>query len=197
MTMGLRKEKLLTFSKEEKKEIEAALKNVLDDIDELWKHSSKQEFYTYYNIKNNGWYDDSGCFVINADGIKIKDYQEDYMLEQFKKVIKRPKIKNYTAVYHFLKEYDQIRDSLEKSIIQTNKTKGKGIQEIIDVKNKYAKEATIELDLPDTINPHSIELKEENGKTVGEIKMGYGTIRIITKGAITINKSEKPKVKSK
>ena len=51
MAMGLRKEQLLSFSKDEKKEIEAALNNVLDDIDELWKQSSKQEIYTYYKIR--------------------------------------------------------------------------------------------------------------------------------------------------
>ena len=76
------------------------------------------------------------------------------------------------------------------SLFESNESKGKGIQEIIDIKNKYAKEATIELDLPDTLNPHAIELKEEGGKTIGEIKMGYGVIRIITKGSITINRSE-------
>ena len=190
MATGLRKEQLLSFSKDEKKEIEAALNNVLDDIDELWKQSSKQEIYTYYKIRTNSWDEDSWCFLINGDGVKIKDYPEEYMLEQFKKVIRRPKIKNYTAVYYFLKQYDQIRDYLERRIVESNESKGKGIQEIIDIKNKYAKEATIELDLPDTLNPHAIELKEEGGKTIGEIKMGYGVIRIITKGSITINRSE-------
>ena len=91
---------------------------------------------------------------------------------QFKKVIKRPKIKNYTAVYYFLKCYDDVRSYVEKSIISANDAKGKGIQEIIDIKNKYAKEATIEVDLPETMNPHSIEVKEENGRTIGEINMG-------------------------
>ena len=190
MATGLRKEQLLSFSKDEKKEIEAALNNVLDDIDELWKQSSKQEIYTYYKIRTNSWDEDSWCFLINGDGVKIKDYPEEYMLEQFKKVIRRPKIKNYTAVYYFLKQNDQIRDYLERRFVQSNESKGKGIQEIIDIKNKYAKEATIELDLPDTLNPHAIELKEEGGKTIGEIKMGYGVIRIITKGSITINRSE-------
>lgn len=190
MAMGFSKEDLLIFSKEEKKEIEAALNNVLDDLEELWKHSSKTEIYTYYRLKRNGWDSDSWRFQINENGIAIKDYPEEYVLEHFKKVIKRPKIKNYTAVYYFLKSYDEVRGYVERTIVSTNEAKGKGIQDIIDIKNKYAKEATIEVDLPETMNPHSIEVKEENGKTIGEIKMGYGAIRIITKGPISITRSE-------
>lgn len=188
--MGFKKEDLLVFSKEEKKEIDQALSNVLDDLEELWKHSSKTEIYTYYRFNRNSWDTDSWRFSINEDGITIKDYPDEYALMQFKKVIKRPKIKNYTAIYYFLKCYDDVRSYVEKSIISANDAKGKGIQEIIDIKNKYAKEATIEVDLPETMNPHSIEVKEENGRTIGEINMGYGAIRIITKGPISITRSE-------
>jgi len=193
--MGLRKNDLLTFTREEKKEIDEALNNVLDDINELWKKSSKEEIYTYYSIKSDEF--DDWRFSIDAEGIRIRNYPDEYVLEQFKKIVRRPKIKNYTVVYYFLKKYDGIRTHLESSIISANKEKGLGIQEIIDIKNKYAKEATIEVDLPQTLNSHSIDIREENGRTIGEIKMGYGAIRIITMGPITVNKGENSKLMKK
>lgn len=194
--MEISKDDLLTFTKEEKKEIDAALNNVLDDLDELWKHSSKQEVYTYFYMRRSDWDEEMIRLSIDQEGIKLGDDPE-YILEQFKKVNKRPKVKNYTAVFYFLKEYDYVRQKIEEKIIKANTRKGKGIQQIIDIKNKYAKEATIEVDLPETMNPHSIELKKENGQTVGEIRMGFGAIRIITKGPITIIKNEEEKVKRK
>lgn len=194
--MEISKDDLLTFTKEEKQEIDAALSNVLDDLDELWKHSSKQEVYTYFYMRRSDWDEEMIRLSIDQEGIKLGDDPE-YILEQFKKVNKRPKVKNYTAVFYFLKEYDYVRQKIEEKIIKANTRKGKGIQQIIDIKNKYAKETTIEVDLPETINPHSIELKKENGQTIGEIRMGFGAIRIITKGPITIVKSEEEKVKRK
>ena len=81
--MEISKDDLLTFTKEEKKEIDAALNNVLDDLDELWKHSSKQEVYTYFYMRRSDWDEEMIRLSIDQEGIKLGDDPE-YILEQFK-----------------------------------------------------------------------------------------------------------------
>ena len=74
--------------------------------------------------------------------------------------------------------------------------KQQGIEAIIDIRNKYAKAATIEIEVPETINQHTLTVKQENGEAIGEIRFGRDTIRLITKGTVVVNDSRtKEKVK--
>ena len=58
------------------------------------------------------------------------------------------------------------------------------------MRNKYQKEAIIELELEDAMNKHQLEITKENGKTIGKINMGYGAIKIITRGEISLIQKE-------
>lgn len=49
-------------------------------------------------------------------------------------------------------------------------------------KAKKIKSATIEIDLPSSINQHSIEVFKENGRNIGIIDFGGRTVKIITDG---------------
>lgn len=186
----------LIFTKEEKKEIRKALNVILDDLEELWSLAELEELYTYYTPER--FSTRSGKITINKQGIKIGSYSDAKFIEKFGLVNARPKIKDYTQIYYFLKNYEEIRKYFETTISRNRDNKGKGIAEIIELRKKYEKEATIELDLPETMNQHTLSVKKEDGKTIGEIKMGYGTIRIITKGNVVVAKTkEEVKVKKK
>lgn len=186
----------LKFTKEEKKEIKKALDVILDDLEELWSLAELEEIYTYYNAER--FSTRSTKILINKQGIQIGSYSETEFLEKFGLINKRPRIKDYTKIYYFLKNYEEIRKYFEETITRNRNNKNKGINEIIELRKKYEKEATIELDLPETMNPHTLKVVKEDGKTIGEIKMGYGTIRIITKGNVVLAKQkEDVKVKKK
>ena len=188
--MSLSSSDMLKFTKEEKREITLALNNVLDDLDALWAASSMESLYHYFDLKGEEWGMDDWTFIIDKEGIRIKDYPKEIILETFGRKNKRPKIKDYTEVFYFIKQYDQIRRKVESKIIRSNKEKEKGIEAIVDIKNRYEKEATIEIEVPDSINPHSLTVRQEDGKAVGELRMGAGVIRIITKGSILVNNEQ-------
>ena len=195
--MSLASYETLTFTQEEKKEIALALNNVLDDLEALWSITPTKSIYAYYNIKDDDWSSDSRELKIDIEGIKIID-REEIILEKFGRKNIRPKITEYTEIFYFIKKYEKIRKSIERKIEKSRREKQQGIDEIIEIRNRYTKEATIEIDVPESINPHKLTVKEEDGKAIGEIKMGAGTIRIITKGSIVVaNKKEPVKVKGK
>ncbi len=194
--MSLSKSEILKFTKQEKKDIRDALNNLIDDINEIWKLSDQEEFYTFYPIQSNTWGSDSWKFQIDKTGIFIKDYPKKIYLEKFKPIKARPKVRDYSEIYYFIRQYEKVRSSLEGSISRSLSNKERGMKELNAIKDKYSKEATIELDLPQTMNPYSFDLKHENGNSIGEIKMNSGTIRIIVKGNIILsNKPEEAKVK--
>lgn len=185
----------LRFSPEEKKNIKEALDNILDDLDELWKKSPLEEIYCFFSPIRN---DSAWSFIIDKHGIRISTNFQKIILENFKNIYRRPRIKDYTEIYYFLRQYENIRPQIEEKIISSTEKKGKGIDEILAIRDKYAKEATIEVELPEGMNQHSIELRQEDGKSIGEIKMGHGTIKIITKGPISvIRQEEQAKIKKK
>ncbi len=197
--MGLSSYDMLKFTREEKKEIRQALNNVLDDLDALWDVSSLESVYQYFDLKGQSWGCDEWELIIDKNGILIKDYPKEIVLETFGRRNKRPRVKDYTEIYYFIRQYETLRKKVEDKIKRSNIDKNKGIDEIINIKNRYTKEATIEVEVPETINPHTITLKQEDGKSVGEIRMNAGTIRIITRGSIVIDKQEfdQPKVKKR
>lgn len=197
--MKLASFEILTFTAEEKKEIDLALNNILDDLEALWSISPMESVYKFYDLK----YDNRRELLINKDGIKIVDSGivnsgDEIVLEKFGKKNKRPKINNYTEIFYFIKQYEEIRRGIERKIEKARSEKQQGIEAIIDIRNKYAKAATIEIEVPETINQHTLTVKQENGEAIGEIRMGAVTIRIITKGSIVVaNKREPEKDKSK
>ena len=72
----------------------------------------------------------------------------------------------------------------------TSKEEVKSLKEYEMLAEKYSKESRVEITLPDTMNQHSIEISKEDGRTVGKINFGSGLIKIITKGSITVERSD-------
>ena len=96
-----------------------------------------------------------------------------------------------------LKEYESIRPKIKTEIEESRTRKETELNLFEELEQKYAKEATVEIDIPATMNKHGIEVLEENGKAIGEIKLGNGTLRIITRGTILLEKETKQPVKEK
>ena len=89
-----------------------------------------------------------------------------------------------------LESYSDIREELKKEIEESIDDKNRKVTLFKSIDDQYSKEANIELTLPETLNPHSLTVRQEDGKAVGELRMGSGVIRIITKGSILVNNEQ-------
>ena len=192
------------YNQEEQNLIKRAFEKVLDDLNLMFEHSEAEEIRVHikYDHELEDVFPSSYFLAINKREISVV-----YAALSPEKVIpleltsgrRGKKIRPYTleSAELILQEYEKIRPKVKNAIEKSIKQKQEKLAIFRKLDDKYSKEATIELDLPKTMNPHSIDLKQEDGKTIGEIKMGYGAIRIITNGPIIVNKSEQSKVKKK
>ena len=185
----------IEFSKEEKRELKETLNVVLNDLENLWQLAETTKFTQYFRTSTNLFY--VLVIVINENGIKLgTTANSNNYLRRFKKNRSNCKIQDFNHVYYFLQNYEKIRSKLEDEIKSTSSEKSKGMQQITELRHKYDKEAVVEINFPQTINQQVIEVKKEDNRTIGEIKMGYGTIKIVTQGEIVLSSpKETPKVK--
>jgi len=119
----------------------------------------------------------------------------DAILEKIKKKGKkeRPMVDPEVTAY-ILKNYNVIRQLLQREIENSSKEKDSIKASIQEIKKQYTKDATIELDLPPSQNVHEIEIIEEEGKNIGIINFGNRTIKIITDGDIVLVNRKKSKL---
>lgn len=123
------------------------------------------------------------------------DSQVKYTLEKRVGKIVNRNYTNYEIALVFIKCYEKIREILIDRLESDTKTK-QGFFEAIDkVNKKYNKDAEIEIDFPETLNKHSIEVQEAKGKKIGVINFGDRTIKIITTGDIVLIDKEEIKEK--
>ena len=187
--------KEMEFTKEEKRELKETLNVVLNDLESLWQLAEITQFTQSFQTSDSPL--DDLTIIINKKGIKLGDEitWENY-LRLFKKNRGNCKIQDFNQVYYFLQNYEKIRSNLEAEIQSTSSDKTKRMQQITELRHKYDKEAVVEINFPQTLNQQVIEVKKEDNKTIGEIKMGYGTIKIATQGEIVLSSpNETPKVK--
>ena len=83
-----------------------------------------------------------------------------------------------------------MKSAVEDKIKQGKKEKEKSLKEYEDLAEKYSKEVNVEITLPDSINQHQLEIKKENGSTIGKINFGNATIKIITRGSISVERQD-------
>ena len=64
--------------------------------------------------------------------------------------------------------------------------------------NKYTKESTIEVELPETNNKPVLEVRSEEGKNVGRVTIGPVSLKILTSENVSIvDRNQQAKVKKK
>ena len=192
------------YNQDEQSLIKSAFEKVLDDLNMIFEHSEAEEIRV--NIKYGHEFEhvfpSSYYLVLNEHEISVV-----YSALAPEKIIplevssgrRGKKVRPYTleSAELLLQEYETIRPKVKKLVEKSIVQKKEKLAIFKNIDEKYSKEATIEIDLPQTNNQHSIDLRQEDGKTIGEIKMGYGAIRIITNGPIIVNKGEHPKTKMK
>lgn len=189
----------LIFTKREKQEIRETLNTILSDLEKLWEIAPVDYIVEYYTKGDDEWGPDR-CLQIDKKGIKIDSVYEKIWLEKFLPLPTKPFLKdeNYIEVFEFLRKYEKIRRKIEEDIKHNLNSKEKGLESLRELNAKYQKEAMIEVEIPPSNNQTTIDVRQEEGKTIGEIKMGYGIFRIITKGNLVfVNNSEKKDQKVK
>lgn len=197
----------IKYTNKEKKQIKRAFHNVLDDLDELWKLCESKEINIHIHLDNankinNNYPNWDWSLLLNDNGIyflntfRISNLIKVTLEERLPFGMKR-RTNNYLLMVMLLKEYESIRPKIKTEIEESRSRKEAELNLFEELEQKYAKEATVEIDIPATMNKHGIEVLEENGKAIGEIKLGNGTLRIITRGTILLEKETKQPVKEK
>lgn len=194
----------LKYSKEEATLMKKAYDNVLDVLDDLWTLSEYEQISV--STPMNGidkldrdypswdWFlilNDQGIFLesrFRREPVKIT-------LEQKTRFNKKRKY-DLDIMEIFLKEFERAKEKVENQVKLGKMEKQKSLSGFAALEQKYAKEARVEIELPETMNQHCLEIKQENGETIGKLNFGNSVIKIITKGSITVERQdEQPYVK--
>lgn len=191
------------YTEEEQELIKRTFEKVLDDLNLMFEHSETEEIRVRIRYSTSEEIFPS-CYYLAINEHEISVVYAGLSPERIIPLEvssgrKGKKVRPYTlqSAELILQEYETIRPNVKKAIEKSIKEKEEKLAIFRKLDDIYSKEATIELDLPQTNNPHTIDLKQEDGRTIGEIKMGHGLIRIITNGPIIVNKGEEPKIKKK
>ena len=198
--------KKIKYTQNEIKQLQNALSVIIDDLESLWKISPLEEisvpvflpcFSSCYSDKDvtNYW-----RLIMDEQGIYLSHKNGRYKYN-FAKRIGFGKITKYLSIHEqdiiFIKEYPDIRNLIVREI-QLAKTRKKENLDIADqIANMYKKDATIEIELPESLNKHQIEVQEEDGRKIGTLNFGSLSIKIITTGDIELVHKDKGKVKQK
>lgn len=200
----------LRFTQEEKENILEALELVLQDIEKLWEKvkSTTPEISVYilgYEITYGLGLDDKKL-IINDQGIKLVDdrvigqppketwlrKKEDLPKKRklFQKKEKEPEI-DLNLYYDFVRNYKSYtRKKLIETINKKIESKNEGLINIDDVSKEYSKTASIEL-MFQTQNQIPIEVTREEGQTIGILRFGNNTIKLVTNGEIILKDNNK------
>ena len=200
----------LRFTQEEKENILEALELVLQDIEKLWEKvkSTTPEISVYifsYETTYGLGLDDKKL-IINDQGIKLVDdrfigqpsketwlrKKEDLPKKRtlFQKKEKEPEI-DLNLYYDFVRNYKSYtRQKLIETINKKIESKNKGLINIDDVSKEYSKTASIEL-MFQTQNQIPIEVTREEGQTIGILRFGNNTIKLVTNGEIILKDNNK------
>ena len=192
----------LTFSKEDKKEIEKSMGLIIDDIRNLWKNSKVDRL----SIDLGDLYDESISFEVTNKKIGLHKYWYDshkyYSFERFGKKGSRKRIPNHQIAFTFVHNYeDVIRPLIVEELKKGLELRGEGFEKLEAVKQQYDKHAEITFETGDSSNPPIIVLSEEEGLNIGNLYLGSRALKIVVDGPIRIinktNQEELANVKRK
>jgi len=193
----------LTFTDEEMSKMEETLSLLISDMRSLFEISPLIEIEIPFMIRDEKWH-----LYINKEGIVIVYgrlhgvHYDTWILEKKEKIyngairmkqqpLKDPK--QIMDIINFMSQYESIRYDIEEQIRKYQEQKDFYNTKIDELRHKYDKEAIIELEMHNLQRgPRpSLIVKQEDNSTIGTVNMGYGTIKIITKGDIKlINQSD-------
>ena len=195
----------LKYSKEEIKCFEETLSTILDDLENLWKIGALKKISInmafpeltdcFEDIKSNYWsfnMDEEGFYFKEKSGIKKCIFADRLRNGE---LIKYLEINEQDIV--FINKYQNIRKSIVSKIKKAQRKKNVHIQKAKSIAELYKKDATIEIELPESLNKHQIEVQEEDGRKIGTLNFGSLSIKIITTGDIELVHKDKGKVKQK
>lgn len=207
----------MNYTPEEIEKINQALDNVINDLNEIWKASRNEETevdiflekfdkdreYTEFKVSQKGF-----SFEIWVLPEKISYYlarltpmgevepqYEDLSIELRSEFVRKyPRIRE--RLIRKMKEQKEERANQIETYKENKKNEMANIEEISQM---YSRKVDLEIDFPPSINQHTIEVVEEDGQKIGTINFGATSIRIITKGDISLVYKEpsKEKIKTK
>ena len=190
------------------KVLEEALSTVIDDLESFYQIGVLEKICVHAHLPGfskcndtytlHDWY-----LIIDKTGIYLRqDDDAYYRTYHFAKRKLTGKLKKFLAINEqdiiFLNNYDKIREKVLEKIEIAIVYRAGNVESAQRLINKYKKEATIEIELPETINKHTIEVTEENGQKIGALSFGGISLRIITDASIEFkNKNKNEKIKRK
>jgi len=197
----------LQYNEKEEKVLEGALIAAVNELERLWLIGSSEEIRVPVILDgmlkcSNNYTNDKWELFINDEGIYLEQDSyactNQYFLASRKK---NGKLKILTTIRKqdiiFLKEFEEIRKRVTDFVTESTKEKEEILTNAQSLIEKY-QDATIEIDLPETINQTKIEVVEENGKKIGTLNFGNIALRIITSASIEfVDKKEKGSIKRK
>ena len=195
----------MEFTKESTKELNKLLMVVVKELEKIRKLNQEQDFVEYIELPEEEM--KQACRSAN-----YYDWNKEWNLSLTKdeyslvygrgknhliiSIAKRAKFgfklsydeEDKEALLIFLKHYPEARKRLIKRV---------ETEELKRLKKLYKKEATIEIEIPNTNNQHILEVKEEQGKKVGTLSINGLTLRIIASDGIKVVNKPTVKVKRK
>ena len=196
----------LKYTKNEIIEFQKALDVIIDDLEALWQIGALSKIKVHADLPNfskcdktytnNAWF-----FIMEKESFYLQqiNFDRDSNIYYFAKRKKNGKLQRYLDIKQqdiiFLNNYDQIRKVIVEEIENALIEKNKDLEMAKKITQKYAKKATIEIEMPKTANQHTLEITTENGQQIGTIKLGNISLRIITDDSIEIKQNAKVKKK--
>ena len=212
----------INFTDQEINDTKKTLEIVIDDLKSLYQISMFEDITIVFDMleKEEKW-----CLLINEKEIVIYRcrivfdswlYERSSSLYEIpleykktkKEFLKKEVIEtkrnplndrdSQYYVFHFLSEYESIREEILKRITKTQQEKEKRSKALETLRAKYSNDVYVDFGPSQTLNVQTIEVVEdENGQKVGTINFGSKIINIITDGDIFLIKRKKAKQKIK
>ena len=198
----------MNFTSKEKQAIRNAIKLLIKDLRNLTDNYPGSIIKVFAFNESIGKYGDNWHLEITKNHIILKDSNKgsDSIIATGNKRNIYIDEADYQAQYHFIKNYDEIRNKVEEIVTQKEKEIQDNIDAINKTKNKYSKKlkekkkqkkAKVEIDVPQSNNQYELVVTEENGQPIGSLKFNGLTLTLCANEGIKIINKSKPKEKVK
>ena len=182
----------MNFDPVQEKEIKKTLTTIVKDMRALY------QVYPYEDIDigismSFGGFGDYWHLIISGNSIDLvcKETHNVTRIERkgkWKKIYLNGELE---AIYNVIMRYDDIRRQIGDIVTSRAKNSALSIQKLKDYQQKYSNEATIEIEVPETNNLHTLEVVETDGKKIGTLNFNGLKLRNIASDGIEIvNKTE-------
>ena len=189
----------MAYTKEEKLEIQKTMSILLNEINELYEKSNKSRIKIQCpNIYGLGreLYKDDWYLDISSSKIKLfNSYAGRNCAEvgpfRLDKFLKKGIIfsSDYIGAAAFISNYDGIKNKLRNEISKELNRRDSLIEEMQRIQEEHSSD--VEIDFPESMIYHEIEISHKDGKTIGTIYFGSQIVRIITRGDVVIIDGDK------